>query len=115
MRAVGSGSRATRNIVVIGLVFLVAACSLENSGPAMATREDCQELHAVEAKLTVEAGAPADRNLRIAAELARHQKSLAATGGEESLQRCMSDRTSASIDCARQASSLAELGLCSRQ
>jgi len=115
MRAVGSGSRAKVLVALVALRVFVAACGSHESGPAMATKAQCEELRAIEARLTIEGAAPAQRTERVAAELSRHQMSLATAGGEESLKRCMSERSAASIDCARRASSLTELARCSRQ
>ncbi len=80
----------------------------------MATREDCEELRAIEARVTVASAAPAKATAATSAELVRHQENLSAVGGEESIARCMVERTAASVDCARRAKSLDELGICAR-
>jgi hypothetical protein len=94
-------------------MLLCAACAA-NDGPQMATREDCSELRAIEARLTVAAGAPAAKTTEVAAELARHEKNLSAVGGEESTVRCMKEMTAASIECAKEARSLSDLERCRR-
>ena len=81
----------------------------------MATLEDCQELRAIEARLTVAAGAPNEKSARVIAELERHERNLAAVGGEESLERCTSEQPASAIDCARTAKTLVELESCTRK
>lgn len=80
----------------------------------MATREDCEELRTIEARLTVASATPAKPTAATVAELVRHQKNLSAVGGEESIARCTVERSAASVDCARRAKSLNELGICAR-
>jgi hypothetical protein len=80
----------------------------------MATREDCEELRAIEARLAVASAMPARPTAAVAAELARHQKNLSAVGGEESIARCIKERTAASVACSRRAKSLDELEVCAR-
>lgn len=96
------------------LLLVLFGCSGEADPSAMATREDCAELRAIEARLTIASATPARPTAAMASELARHQKNLSAVGGEESMARCMADRTAASVDCARRAKSLEELGVCAR-
>lgn len=81
----------------------------------MATKEECEALRSIEARIAVSAGAPSDRGGRAARELARHESNLAAAGGEGWLAQCMKERTSASVDCARQARSMVDLESCAKR
>jgi hypothetical protein len=99
--------------VVLGMwLSLVLACSIEDAGPRMATKKECEELRSTQARLVTAAGAPVDGTRRESHELAQHAKSLALAGGEEWLVRCTKDRTAASIECARQAVNLHQLERC---
>lgn len=97
---------------VLGIVTTLASCSLHDDEPTMASRADCEDLRRIEAKLIVAAASPAKGAPRISAELERHALNLAGVGGEESLQRCTTERTIASVDCARRATALDELDRC---
>jgi hypothetical protein len=97
---------------VLGIVTTLASCSLHDDEPTMASRADCEELRRIEAKLVVAAASPAKAAPRIRAELDRHALNLAGVGGEVALQRCTTERTIASIDCARRATALDELDRC---
>jgi hypothetical protein len=63
-------------ISMLMLMACLAGCVADDGGPAMASREECMELRAIEAKLAVAAAAPAKMVPDVAAELARHEKSL---------------------------------------
>ena len=112
----GSACRAVIASLALLLLLLssLSGCSGQDESSAMATREDCEELRAIEARLVVASAMPARPTAAMAAELARHQTNLSAAGGEESLARCMEERTAASVACARRAKNLDELGVCAR-
>jgi hypothetical protein len=101
--------------IVIGCLSFLMACAAEGDAPVMATREECEALRSIEARIAVSAGAPTDRQGEAAKELARHESNLAATGGEDWLLQCMKERTAASVECARQARSMADLESCSKR
>lgn len=65
------------------LLLFLSGCSGQVEPPAMATRGDCEELRAIEARLTVASAMPARPTAATAAELLRHQENLSAMGGAD--------------------------------
>jgi hypothetical protein len=104
-----------RKTSVLVMMACLAGCAAEEGGPAMATRQDCHELRAIEAKLVLASAEPKQGSSRVNAELARHENSLATVGGDDAIVACTKERTAASVDCARRAKTLVELEDCARR